>query len=60
MDTSLAFSGVGVGSITLLPWVQALIQQGGWRSACWTMGTVLIAVLVPHNLYCISGPKILV
>jgi sugar phosphate permease len=54
---SLAFSGVGVGSITLLPWVQALIQQGGWRSACWTMGTVLIAVLVPLNLLLHKRPE---
>ena len=32
---SLAFSGVGVGSIILLPWLQSLIARAGWRSACW-------------------------
>jgi sugar phosphate permease len=34
-----------------------LIQQGGWRSACWTMGTVLIAVLVPLNLLLHKRPE---
>jgi MFS family permease len=27
----LAFSGVGLGSVTLLPWVQSLIIGTGWR-----------------------------
>ena len=35
---SLAFSGVGVGSILLLPWLQALIERAGWRAACWAHG----------------------
>src|SRR6195952_5866523 len=26
----LAFAGVGIGSITLLPWVQYMIEQTGW------------------------------
>jgi MFS family permease len=54
---SLAFSGVGVGSIILLPWVQLLIEQGGWRSACWALGIVLIAVLVPLNLLLRQRPE---
>ena len=29
---SLAFSGVGVGSIILLPWLQRLIARAGWRA----------------------------
>jgi len=33
---SIAFSGVGVGSIILLPWLQGLIARGGWRTACAT------------------------
>src|SRR3989454_9921420 len=39
---SLAFSGVGVGSIILLPWLGTLIERAGWRapagrwaSWCW-------------------------
>ena len=35
---SLAFSGVGVGSMIILPWVQALIGRSGWRAACWALG----------------------
>src|SRR6185312_7762800 len=30
----IAFSGVGVGSIILLPWLQILIGANGWRYAC--------------------------
>ena len=30
---SVAFSGVGVGSIIMLPWVQTVIEQAGWRAA---------------------------
>jgi MFS family permease len=47
---SLAFSGVGVGSIVLLPWLQGLIDRVGWRAACWTLGIVVIVVLAPLNL----------
>ena len=35
----IAFAGVGVGSITLLPWVQVVIEGAGWRAACIAMGT---------------------
>ena len=34
----LAFAGVGIGSVTLLPWVQHMIEQTGWRTACTAMG----------------------
>jgi MFS family permease len=47
---SIAFSGVGVGSITILPWLQALIANSGWRAACWSMGLLVIVVLAPLNL----------
>ncbi len=46
----LAFAGVGVGSIIILPWVQLLIDNSGWRSASWTLGILVLAVLVPLNL----------
>ena len=35
---SIAFSGVGVGSIVLLPSMQMLIEHAGWRAACVAMG----------------------
>jgi MFS family permease len=39
---SLAFSGVGVGAIVLLPWLQSIIVADGWRTACWTMGIIML------------------
>ena len=47
---SLAFSGVGIGSIVLLPWLQAMIARTGWRPACWALGLLVLGVLVPLNL----------
>ena len=54
---SLAFSGVGVGSIILLPWLQTLIGRAGWRSACWAMGILVLAVLAPLNLLLKRRPE---
>lgn len=47
---SLAFSGVGAGSVTLLPWLQMIILQHGWRAASGTLGVLLLCVLGPLNL----------
>jgi len=46
----IAFSGVGIGSITILPWVQALISEAGWRAGCWALGLLVLVVLIPLNL----------
>ncbi len=46
----LAFSGVGVGSIIILPWLQGLIGRAGWRQASLAMAIVVLAVLLPLNL----------
>ena len=54
---SVAFSGVGVGSIILLPWVQALIARAGWRTACWTLGVVVLVLLAPLNLLVKRRPE---
>jgi MFS family permease len=54
---SLAFSGVGVGSIILLPWVQSLIERAGWRAACWAMGILLLGALAPLNLLLRQRPE---
>jgi sugar phosphate permease len=47
---SLAFSGVGVGSVILLPWLQGVIARAGWRSACLALGVVVLVLLLPLNL----------
>lgn len=54
---SLAFSGVGVGSIVLLPWVQVLIEREGWRTACRAMGLLLLGLLAPLNLLLRQRPE---
>lgn len=46
----LAFSGVGIGSIILFPWLQRLIGQTGWRQACLSLAVLLFATLLPLNL----------
>src|SRR5712671_2592802 len=47
---SIAFSGVGFGSITVLPWLQSLIVAVGWRTACWALGLLVLGLLAPLNL----------
>ncbi|MEA2885061.1 MAG: hypothetical protein QOH32_4317, partial [Bradyrhizobium sp.] len=46
----IAFAGVGIGSVILLPWVQSMIEQTGWRTACTAMGVLVLVVLAPVNL----------
>ncbi len=53
----LAFAGVGIGSVTLLPWVQHMIEQTGWRTACTAMGIMILVVLAPINLLLRKRPQ---
>ena len=53
----LAFAGVGIGSMTLLPWVQLMIDRAGWRSACTAMGLLVVIVLAPINLLLRKRPE---
>ena len=53
----IAFAGVGIGSVTLLPWVQHMIEQNGWRTACTAMGILIIVVLAPINLLLHKRPE---
>jgi MFS family permease len=53
----LAFAGVGIGSVTLLPWVQLMIEQTGWRTACTAMGIMILVVLAPINLLLRKRPE---
>jgi len=54
---SLAFSGVGVGSIVLLPWLQTVIARAGWRAACWALGLLVLGILAPLNLLLKRRPE---
>lgn len=53
----LAFSGVGIGSMIVLPWLQTVIEKAGWRSGAWTLGVVLLVVLAPINLLLHRRPE---
>ena len=54
---SIAFAGVGVGSVVLLPWLQVLIERAGWRVACWSVGLLILLVLAPINLLLRKRPE---
>src|SRR5262249_15173496 len=54
---SVAFSGVGVGSIILLPWLQMLIGRFGWRTACWAIAILIVVLLAPLNLLLARRPE---
>jgi MFS family permease len=53
----IAFAGVGIGSITMLPWVQHMIELTGWRSACSAMGILVLVALAPINLLLRKRPE---
>jgi len=50
LAVGLAFSGVGVGSIILMPLIQEIITEDGWRAACWVMAGMLLILVLPLNL----------
>src|SRR5439155_4829185 len=52
----LAFAGVGVGSIAMLPALQLLIERTGWRTACLGMGMLFVVVVAPINLLLSKQP----
>src|SRR4051794_31782881 len=53
----IAFAGVGIGSIILLPVAQLMIEQTGWRTACWAMGILVLVALAPINLLLHRRPQ---
>jgi MFS family permease len=53
----IAFAGVGIGSVTLLPWVQYIIEQSGWRAACTAIGLIVVIALAPINLLLRKRPE---
>jgi len=50
LAVGIAFSGVGIGSMLLFPWLGRLIATSGWRAACWALVILLIVVLLPLNV----------
>jgi MFS family permease len=54
---SLAFSGVGVGSIVLFPLLQTYIEATNWRQACFALGLLTLVVLGPLNMLLTRRPE---
>jgi len=57
LASSIAFSGVGLGSIFLLPLLQQLIETTGWRSACIALGSFALIALGPLALLLERRPQ---
>ena len=53
----VAFSGAGVGALVVLPWLQEIILDAGWRSACWAMGLLVFFVLGPLSFFVRREPQ---
>ena len=54
---SIAFAGVGAGSIVLLPALQTFVERNGWRAGCTVLGVVVLVVLLPLNLLLRRRPQ---
>jgi MFS family permease len=54
---SIAFAGVGVGAVVLLPWLQAIILSQGWRTSCVAMGVLVVLAVAPLNLMVRKRPE---
>ena len=57
LAASIAYSGAGIGSIILLPWLQGMIAHGGWRSAATALGILVLVLLAPLNLLIRRRPE---
>jgi MFS family permease len=44
LAAGIAFSGVGIGSIVIFPWLQSLIAGRGWRTACVAVAIIVFAL----------------
>jgi MFS family permease len=54
---SIAFAGVGIGAVLVLPWLQSIILTRGWRASCWAIGFLAVIVLAPLNLLVRKRPE---
>lgn len=50
LAVGIAFAGVGVGAVTLLPFAAYTIEAQGWRDACWIIAAIVFCMLAPLNL----------
>lgn len=57
MASGIAFSGVGVGSFIILPWLGALMARAGWRAGCWVMALLVVVIIVPLNFLQRARPE---
>lgn len=57
LAVGIAFAGVGVGSVTVLPWMQSMIDRVGWRAASFSLAILVLVVLVPLNLLLRKRPE---
>jgi MFS family permease len=53
----IAFAGVGVGAIVLLPWLQSIILSDGWRVSCQAMALLVILIAAPLNVLVWKRPE---
>src|SRR3954464_10981646 len=53
----IAFSGAGLGSIILLPWMQGVIARDGWRTSCLLYALIAAIILIPLNLLVRKRPQ---
>ncbi len=51
LAVGIAFSGVGIGAIILMPIIQETISANGWREACWLMAGLLMIIVLPLNFF---------
>lgn len=54
---SIAFAGAGVGAIVLLPWLQSIILEEGWRAACTAIGLLVLLVVAPLCFFVWKRPE---
>lgn len=53
---SIAFAGAGVGAVLLLPWLQSIILDQGWRASCFAMGWLVLIGIAPITLFVKKDP----
>jgi MFS family permease len=53
---SIAFAGAGVGAVLLLPWLQTIIVNQGWRASCVAMGWLVLIGIAPITVFVKKNP----